>query len=79
VVGGDGKEARMASPVILKPWAVSATEAIPLMLVMKAPGPNNVRLRQGKSEFPVTDLGRNILPELIAAAEHTWPGTKREL
>ncbi len=78
VMDKEGTEARMASPVILKPWAVSPTEAIPLLVVLNAPEPENVRLRQGKREFEL-DLGRNILPELVAAAEQAWGGRKMEL
>ena len=75
--GEDGKEARMASPVILKPWAISATEAIPLLLVLRAPGPGHLTLRQsGAPEIPVERGTRDVLAELVDRAVSGWQGRK---
>jgi hypothetical protein len=72
----------MASPVILKPWAISATEAIPLLLALRAPGPDNLILRQGKDQrddMPVEQGTRPVLEELIQRAADGWQGRKLAL
>jgi CRISPR-associated protein Cmr1 len=77
VIAEDGKEARMASPVILKPWATSTSEAIPLLVVLNAPGPPRRTLRQARAaDIPVTRGTRPVLEELTQLAERNWAGRR---
>jgi hypothetical protein len=63
----------MASPVILKPWAVSEREAVPLLLALKAPEPKNLVLTEKDAEDkPVTLGARNAIDELVRRAESQW-------
>jgi CRISPR-associated protein Cmr1 len=87
VLADDDKEARMASPVILKPWAVSATEAIPLMVVLNAPEAGSLVLRQSKPKAPDKHEGEDfprgnrdeLFRSLIQEAEEKWDGRKLAL
>ena len=87
VLSEDDKEARMASPLILKPWAVSATEAIPLMVVLNAPEAGGLVLRQSKPKAPDqhegTDFPRGnrdeLFRNLIRTAGEKWDGRKLAL
>ncbi len=82
VLDDEGKEARMASPVILKPFAVSPSRAVPMLVVLNAPGPpaKRVVLRQLKPKEDDLHAGRDfdlgdreaVLEKLIAKAEQQW-------
>jgi hypothetical protein len=73
--------------VILKPWAVSATEAIPLMVVLNAPEAGRLVLRQSKpkaeDKLEGQDFRRGnrdeLFRNLIRTAEEKWDGRKLEL
>ena len=86
VLDSEGKEARMASPVILKPWATSPSEAIPLLVVLNAPEAPKGRLALLQSK-PQADTfredadfdrgdGQRVLRDLIECAERDWAGRK---
>ena len=71
----DDKDLRMASPVILKPWAISEKEAIPLLVVMNAPGPPGLVLRQKGEESRIVTAGRpGILDDFARFVEKEWGG-----
>jgi CRISPR-associated protein Cmr1 len=69
---GDPKDARMASPVIVKPWAVSDREAVPLLVVLNTHEPSNLVLIEGHDETPVTLGARDAIDELVRRAEARW-------
>ncbi len=69
---GDPNDARMASPVIVKPWAVSDREAVPLLVVLNAPEPSKLVLREGRDEACVTLGTRDAIDELVRRAEARW-------
>jgi hypothetical protein len=63
----------MASPVILKPWACSEREAVPLLLALNAPDPSGlVLLQKNEKTEPVTLGARNAVDELVRYAESRW-------
>jgi len=69
----DSRQGRMNSPVIIRPWAVSAREAIPLLLVLKAPQPDQLYLFAKGEEPRAVDAGvRDGLAELIRRAQKRW-------
>jgi CRISPR-associated protein Cmr1 len=70
---GDPNQARMASPVIIKPWAVSDREAVPLLVALNAVAPVELRLLQKNAETkPVSIGGRDAMDELVHRAESEW-------
>ena len=70
-----GKDLRMASPVILKPWAISEREAIPLLVVLNAPGPPDLVLRQkGEESVPVGAGKPGLLDDFARFVEEKWRG-----
>jgi CRISPR-associated protein Cmr1 len=83
VIDDQDMELRMASPVILKPWAVSATEAIPLLISLNTkpmaeqlqslPGTRLV-LKQKQDLHQVEPPGREAIDRLISLAAKTWSG-----
>jgi len=86
VLDRDDKETRMASPVILKPWAISPSEAISLLVVLNAPEApkGSLALLQAKpkaetcreeADFDRGD-GKAVLRNLVARAERDWAGRK---
>lgn len=83
VVDEQDMELRMASPVILKPWAVSATEAIPLLIALNTkPMGEQLRtlektrlvLKQKQDIHPVEPPGRGAIDRLISFAAQSWSG-----
>ena len=69
VVNGKVME-RMASPVILKPMAVSETHSIPICLVLNTPQPDSFDL----SGHAVQTGKRDVLLELVNEAHAKWKG-----
>ena len=65
---------RMASPVILKPLAVSATQSVPVCLVLNTPQPDGLRLKakMTKSVALVVAGGRDVLSDLLGLAARQW-------
>lgn len=67
---------RMASPLILKPIAVSATRSRPLLLILNTNAlerlPDLVLLQKNRPEKPVFLGPRDVLSELITKAAHDW-------
>ncbi len=71
--GGDPKQARMASPVIIKPWAISDREAVPLLVALNAPAPTELRLLQKGADPKSVAIGvRDAVDELVHRAESEW-------
>lgn len=69
----DRTEARMASPVILKPWPVSDHEAVPLLAVLNASVPSELVLfEDGKDPRGVSLGQRDAVDELVRRAESLW-------
>jgi CRISPR-associated protein Cmr1 len=68
----DEREGRMASPVILRPFAISKQQALPCVVVLSALKPRSLHLFQGKSSRQVTAGGRDAIAELIRRAEARW-------
>jgi CRISPR-associated protein Cmr1 len=83
VIDEQNMELRMASPVVLKPWAVSATEAIPLLIALNTkpmsqqlqslPGTKLV-LKQKQDLHPIEPPGRGAIDRLISFAADAWSG-----
>lgn len=78
----------MASPVILKRLAVSATEAVTLLVVLNTKtmaqqletvSAKLVLRQKDADDCPVTPPGRDALDRLIAAAEAAWNVPKQRL
>jgi CRISPR-associated protein Cmr1 len=69
----DGKALdRMASPVILKPMAVSATQSVPICLILNTPKASQLMLEENGST--VTAGRRDVLTELVNRAKREWRG-----
>ena len=67
------EEGRMASPVILRPFAASKDLAYPVILLMNSPGPQQLYLyEKGGRTQPVTGGIRNSLSELLNRAHDRW-------
>jgi CRISPR-associated protein Cmr1 len=79
VFDSDDVQLRFASPVILKPWAISANEAIPLLVVLNAPKPDNVKLKYGNGRPEPVTVGGDALAELASSAERAWDGRRLDL
>jgi CRISPR-associated protein Cmr1 len=87
VVDKEGEEWRMASPVILKPWAISAAEAIPLLValntktiedqLLSSNGAKPKLVLKQKHEpapRPVPPPGREAIDRLVRFAAQEWKG-----
>lgn len=71
---------RMASPVILRPFAVSERHARPLLLVLNTePAPQKLSLHQGATSDIVTRGRRDVIGELIMKAARGWHTTAGQL
>ena len=57
VVGGQ-RQGRMASPLILRPLALANGQAVPAILLLRAPLPEGVELTASGGTGPETSLGR---------------------
>lgn len=69
----DDETDRMASPVIVKPMAISATEAVPLLLALNAPpAPAKLTLKQGGAETTVSRGRTDVVTELVNRAAAKW-------
>ncbi len=72
----DGQRAdRMASPVILKPLAVSPTHSVPVCLVLNTPGAAGLELRaKGKPDLPVSHGRRDAVGDFLrkVAGQRGW-------
>jgi CRISPR-associated protein Cmr1 len=86
VVNDDEVELRMASPVILKPFAVSATEAKPLLLVLNTQplkSTQGVQLvlkqKRGTTERIAPPNAEPVLRRLVEFAKTTWQGQEYPL
>jgi CRISPR-associated protein Cmr1 len=79
----DGQVAdRMASPLILKPMAVSESHSVPICLILNAPQPEGFVLRQGghaSHDEPVTAGLRDVLLEFAEFAHARWKGAFNRL
>ena len=67
----DPESRRMASPVILRPWALAGgTQALPMLLVLQAPGPQHLHLHfdGGQSSSPPLGPAQIRRPDLTAYA-----------
>ncbi len=75
----------MASPVILKPWAISPTEAIPLLVALNtksiADHVNGSRLvlKQKQDLKPVEPPGHKAIERLAVFAAEQWQGQRYPL
>jgi len=66
-------EGRMTSPVILRPFAVSPTEAVPMLLVLNSPAAPGLYLHQtGEKRIQVGFGERRAIEELIQFAAVRW-------
>jgi len=85
--GGGGKEEmRMASPLIVKPWAISPSQAVPLLLALNTQ-PLEEQLETAKAKLcllesgseakRVSPPGRAAIYELIKQMEQRW-GTQAQ-
>lgn len=90
VVDRENVELRMASPVILKPFAVSATEAVPLLLVLNTPSiAQSLKGMEGAELLLKQKRGTSVrvdppdpLPvfrRLVEFAKTTWQGQEYPL
>ena len=86
VVDSDDVELRMASPVILKPFAVSATEAVPLLLVLNTQPLKSVqgvqlvlKQKRGATEKIAPPDPAPVLRRLVEFAKTTWQGQEYPL
>jgi CRISPR-associated protein Cmr1 len=86
VVDSDDVELRMASPVILKPFAVSATEAVPLLLVLNTQPLKSVqgvqlvlKQKRGVTEKIAPPDPAPVLRRLVEFAKTTWQGQEYPL
>ena len=90
VVDADEMELRMASPVIVKPFAVSATEAVPLLLVFKTrpieeslnrmPGTRLVlKQKRGSTEDISPPDPVPVFHRLVEFAKTAWQGEEYPL
>jgi hypothetical protein len=76
----DGLEARMASPVVLKPLAVSASEAVPLLLALNTQpieshlNGSRLLLKQKQEFLPVSPPNRDAIASLLERAAQQWSG-----
>ena len=64
-------DGRMASPVILRPFAISREQALPLILVLNAET-RPLHLHDGRSSLPVNAGRRNAIDELVRKAQDRW-------
>ena len=71
------RDGRMASPVILRPLAISKDQARPSILLLNSRKPGQLYLHEGTSSLAVPDGRRNAIEELLSRAEGRW-NVKRE-
>jgi len=86
---GEDQELRLASPVVLKPWAISDHEAIPLLISLNTKPMHEqlaafkdakLVLRQKHApDIPVTQPGRDAIYGLIELAKNLWHGQVQQL
>jgi CRISPR-associated protein Cmr1 len=70
---------RMASPLIVKPMAISETQSVPICLVLNAPQPDGFALHTASGDTPVRAGSRNVLMEFARAAHAQWKGAFYQL
>jgi len=71
---------RMASPLILKPIAISPTHSVPAALLLNAPQPSRLVLREkDKTEHTVTAGARDVLREFMEHVESKWKVEKFDI
>ena len=70
----------MASPVVLKPLAVSASEAVPLLLALNTQpieshlNGSRLLLKQKQEFLPVSPPNRDAIASLLERAAQQWSG-----
>ncbi len=70
----------MASPVILKPLAISPTQAVPLMVLLNTPGaPAKLSLKQKDAKTIPVDRGPGVIDDLVSWTIRDWPGKEYPL
>lgn len=76
ILSCDSRNGRMASPVILRPLAISNDQALPVILVLNARKPGTLQLFEAKAaddEGTFVQSGpRNAVAELISRAQSKW-------
>ncbi len=86
VVNNEDLELRMASPAIIKPFAISPVEAIPLLLILNGPQLQDVQdiqlvLKQKRETteiIPPPDA-KPVFQKLVAHAKRSWQGEVYQL
>jgi CRISPR-associated protein Cmr1 len=77
---GDTVFNRMASPLIVKPLAISETQSVPACLLLNAPQPPGFVLQEKNGhDHPVRAGGRDALMEFVALAHEQWRGAYYQL
>jgi CRISPR-associated protein Cmr1 len=71
---------RMASPLILKPLAISETRSVPMCMLLNAPQPERFVLREESGyDHAVNAGGRDVLMEFLDFAHKEWRGAYYQL
>jgi len=73
-LNGKDPHGRMASPVILRPFAISKEQALPLVMVLNAPT-GDLYLHGGETPVEVGFGHRKAIQELIGRAQDRWNAT----
>ncbi len=70
---------RMASPLIVKPLAISPTHSLPMCLLLNSPQPDSFVLQTKRRDEPVVAGPRDVLLEFAQLAHSRWGGQLSQL